>query len=106
MSTQNLNVSGADALLIDNSTSYFQHMGYARSSNFQFKLKQLDPQNVPKFGATTTFKIQKQDHLLGNVDLRLRLKLPDASTIGTVPHFFTNKVGYAMIDRIRFLVGS
>jgi hypothetical protein len=106
MSTQNLNVSGADALLIDNSTPYFQHMGYARSSNFQFKLKQLDPQNVPKFGATTTFKIQKQDHLLGNVDLRLRLKLPDASTIGAVQHFFTNKVGYAMIDRVRFLVGS
>jgi hypothetical protein len=108
MSTQNLNVSGQDMLLLDNSTSYFQNLGYTRTSNFQFKLKQLDPQNVPRFGATTTFKIQKQDHLLGNVDLQLRLKLPDANdgAYGEVPHFLTNKFGLAMIERVRFLVGS
>lgn len=109
MSTQNLNVSGQDMLLLDNSTSYFQNLGYTRTSNFQFKLKQLDPQNVPKFGATTTYKIQKQDHLLGNVDLQMRLKLPSQSAIsadGSVPHFLTNKFGLAMIERVRFLVGS
>ncbi|KAJ1637471.1 hypothetical protein T492DRAFT_859869, partial [Pavlovales sp. CCMP2436] len=78
----NLNVSGQDMLLLDNATSYFQNVGYTRTSNFQFKLKELDPQNVPKFGATTTFKVQKQDHLLGNLDLRMRVKLPDASAIG------------------------
>ena len=106
MSTQNLNVSGQDMLLLDNSTSYFQNLGYTRSSNFQFKLKQIDPQNVAKFGATTTFKIQKQDHLLGNVDLRMKLRLPDASLIGDVPQFMTNKFGLAMLERVRFLVGS
>ena len=106
MATQNLNVSGPDMLLIDNSSSYFQNLGYTRTSNFQFKLKELDPVNVAKFGATTTFKMHKQDHLIGNVDLKLKLKLPEADTIGPVPQFFTNKVGFAMIDRIRFLVGS
>ena len=106
MSTQNLNVSGQDMLLLDNSTSYFQNLGYTRTSNFQFKLKQLDPQNVPRFGATTTYKIQKQDHLLGNVDLQLRLKMPSQSAIGDVPQFLTNKFGLAMIERVRFLVGS
>lgn len=106
MSAANLNVSGADALLIDNGNSFFQHAGYTRTSNFQFKLKELDPVNVAKFGATTTFKVHKQDHLLGPVDLKMKLALPAASAVGGVPQFFTNKIGYAMIDRVRFLVGS
>ena len=106
MASQNLNVSGQDALLIDNGRSYFHNVGYTRTSNFQFKLKHLDPQNVAKFGATTIFKVHKQDHLLGPVDLRLRLKLPDQSLIGEVPQFLTNKFGLAMIERVRLLVGS
>lgn len=106
MASQNLNVSGQDALLIDNSRSYFHNVGYTRTSNFQFKLKHLDSQNVAKFGATTTFKVHKQDHLLGPVDLRLRLKLPDQSLVGEVPQFLTNKFGFAMLERVRFLVGS
>lgn len=106
MASQNLNVSGQDALLIDNGRSYFHNVGYTRTSNFQFKLKHLDPQNVAKFGATTTFKVHKQDHLLGPVDLRLRLKLPPQDQIGEVPQFLTNKFGLAMIERVRLLVGS
>lgn len=106
MASQNLNVSGQDALLIDNGRSYFHNVGYTRTSNFQFKLKHLDPQNVAKFGATTTFKVHKQDHLLGPVDLRLRLKLPPQDQIGDVPQFLTNKFGLAMIERVRLLVGS
>lgn len=106
MASQNLNVSGQDALLIDNSRSYFHNVGYTRTSNFQFKLKHLDPQNVAKFGATTTFKVHKQDHLLGPVDLLMRLKLPNQANIGPVPQFLTNKFGLAMIERVRLLVGS
>lgn len=105
MTTQNLNVSGQDMLLLDNSTSYFQNLGYTRTSNFQFVLKNLDPQNVPNWNATTTFKLQKQNHLIGNVDLQLTLQLPDASLLD-IPYFFTNKLAFAMIDRVRFLVGS
>ena len=106
MSTQNLNVSGQDMLLLDNSTSYFQNLGYTRTSNFQFKIKTLDPQNTPNWNATTTYKLQKQDHLLGNLDLRITIALPDQSAIGAVPFYLTNKFAYAMIDRVRFLVGS
>ena len=47
MPRANFNVGGQDTLLIDNNTSYFQNLGYTRSSNHQIEYRYIDPISTP-----------------------------------------------------------
>lgn len=128
-----LNQGPQDALLYDNSRSYFTNVGYVRTSNFQIEYKEVPPQSTPALGQTVTFVIPKSADLLGPVDLMVELEVPDAqyfthptSTTATTPFAncwedaefegaasafrsaywqYVDELGYAMIDKMTFAVG-
>jgi len=54
-----LNQGPQDALLYDNSRSYFTNVGYVRTSNFQVEYRDIDPQNAAMLGSTVNFVIPK-----------------------------------------------
>ena len=64
-----LNSGPQDALLYDNTRSYFTNVGYVRTSNFQMELRDIDPQNTASLGGTVNFVIPKAADLLGPCDL-------------------------------------
>ena len=78
-----INQGPQDALLYDNKRSYFQNVGYVRTSNFQVEYRNIDAQSDAKFDATATFVVQKAADLLGPVDLIVNLGEADkAATFG------------------------
>ena len=99
-----INQGPQDALLYDNSKSYFTNVGYTRTSNFQMELRDVDAQNNADFGSTVQFVIPKAADLLGPVDLTVDLHCDSAGTdcLGA----WVEAVGFAMIDKITFSVGS
>ena len=127
-----LNQGPQDALLYDNSRSYFTNVGYVRTSNFQVEYRDVDPQNNPSLGSTVSFVIPKAADLLGPVDLVCDLdwEFGDYGATFTTPNahaspsssnktFSTHagkgefiaaelveSVGFAMIDKITFAIGS
>lgn len=110
-----LNTAAVDTMLIDNSKSYFTNVGYVRSSNFQMELRDVDPVNAANLGSKVVFVIPKAADLLGTVDLMVNMSeiqnattasafwaaLPSDTYIGWV-----ESLGYAMIDRVVFMVGN
>jgi hypothetical protein len=107
-----LNSGPQDALLYDNTRSYFTNVGYVRTSNFQLELRDVDSQNTANLGSTVQFVIPKAADLLGPVDLMLELA-PSTnanSTSGTTTAnqfaAWVDAVGFAMIEKIVFSVGS
>ena len=65
-----LNQGPQDALLYDNSRSYFTNVGYVRTSNFQIEYQDNDAQGGKgDFGQTLSFVIHKAADLMGPVDL-------------------------------------
>lgn len=117
-----INQGPQDALLYDNSKSYFTNVGYTRTSNFQVEYRKVEPQNNPSWGSTVQFVIPKAADLLGPVDLEVDLPAPTASGFtGGGTSFGTNQeksqytkayaqwideVGFAMLEKITFSVGS
>ena len=113
-----LNQGPQDALLFDNTKSYFTNVGYQRTSNFQMQLRDVDSQNTANFGQKVEFIIPKAADLLGPVDLEIEFnkveKPPTAagSVAANLPagHAqmwgWVDNVGYAMIEKITFSVGS
>ena len=112
-----LNQGPQDALLFDNTKSYFTNVGYQRTSNFQMELRDVDPQNASNFGQTVSFIIPKAADLLGPIDLMINFnQVPIPLTTGTLPSSlapgqaqmwgWVDNVGYAMIEKITFSVGS
>jgi len=100
-----LNQGPQDALLYDNSRSYFTNVGYVRTSNFQMELRDIDPQNTAALGTTVQFVIPKAGDLLGPCDLMLTLAKATAGT-SNANCSWIESVGYGMIERITFSVGS
>lgn len=101
-----INQGPQDALLYDNSRSYFTNVGYVRTSNFQVEYRDVDPQNSANLGSTVQFVIPKAADLLGCVDLLVDFAQP-TNTAGTNAYAaWVESVGYAMIERITFSVGS
>ena len=47
-----INQGPQDALLYDNSKSYFTNVGYVRTSNFQVEYRKVQSQNSPAFNST------------------------------------------------------
>lgn len=113
-----INQGPQDALLYDNTRSYFTNVGYVRTSNFQVEYRHVDPQNTPQFGSTVQYVIPKAADLLGPVDLRITIPKPESATKAGLPgtlvgtagsRAFTQwveELGFAMIDKITFSVGS
>lgn len=123
-----INQGPQDALLYDNSRSYFTNVGYVRTSNFQVEYRKVDAQNTAQFGSTVQFVIPKAADLLGPVDLRVEippctsdwnptLSTKAANDTGTdaskrtVPNQtayaqWVDELGFAMIEKITFSIGS
>lgn len=111
-----INQGPQDALLYDNTRSFFTNVGYVRTSNFQLELRDIDPQNSAAFGSTVQFVIPKAGDLLGPCDLCVEFTTPDSSslpslagTLGDGKSAFVGwveSVGFALIDKIVFSVGS
>ena len=68
-----LNSGPQDALLYDNTRSYFTNVGYVRTSNFQMELRDIDPQNTASLGGTVNFAAWKSN-FENNLALGERLK--------------------------------
>lgn len=101
-----INQGPQDALLFDNTKSYFTNVGYTRTSNFQMELRDVDPQNTANLGATVNFVIPKAADLLGPTDLMIEFAEP-TNTPGSDKYWgWVESIGYAMIDKITFSVGS
>ena len=104
-----INQGPQDALLFDNTRSYFTNVGYTRTSNFQMELRDIDPQNSANLGGTVNFVIPKAADLLGPVDLMVEFAkvatAPGASGAGKY-WGWVESIGLAMIDKITFSVGS
>ena len=79
-----INQGPQDALLYDNTRSYFTNVGYVRTSNFQTELRDVDPQNTASFGSTVQFVIPKAADLMGAVDLMVDFKTLAANGFGGV----------------------
>ena len=101
-----INQGPQDALLYDNSRSYFTNVGYVRTSNFQLELRDVDSQNTPNLGTTVQFVIPKAADLLGPCDLVVELKPPKDPVESKCYAAWVESVGFAMIERITFSVGS
>ena len=103
-----INQGPQDALLFDNTRSYFTNVGYTRTSNFQMELRDVDPQNTANLGATVNFVIPKAADLLGPVDLMIQFAKADSSaTPGSGNYWgWVESVGLAMLEKITFSVGS
>jgi len=101
-----INQGPQDALLYDNSRSYFTNVGYARTSNFQLELRDVDPQNSANLGSTVQFVIPKAADLLGPCDLMLQFATMTSSAVANTYAAWVESVGFAMIERITFSVGS
>ncbi len=104
-----INQGPQDALLFDNTRSYFTNVGYVRTSNFQMELRDVDPQNAAHLGSTVNFVIPKAADLLGPCDLIVEFNKakmgsgqqpPDGSYWGWV-----DSLGHAMLEKITFSVG-
>ena len=107
-----INQGPQDALLYDNTRSYFTNVGYVRTSNFQQELRDVDPQNSATLGSTVQFVIPKAADLLGPVDLMLEFTKNTNdlnSALAASDSLFAAWVeclGFAIIDKIVFSVGS
>lgn len=104
-----INQGPQDALLFDNTRSYFTNVGYVRTSNFQMELRDIDPQNTANLGATVNFVVPKAADLLGPVDLMIEFEKAAAApgSSGAGKYWgWVESVGLAMIDKITFSVGS
>ena len=113
-----INQGPQDALLYDNSRSYFTNVGYVRTSNFQVEYKDVDPQNNPQLGGTVRFVIPKAADLLGPVDLKVTLDPPsewsglDGADVANVVAGdrawaqWVDEVGFAMIETVTFQIGN
>jgi hypothetical protein len=122
-----INQGPQDALLYDNSKSFFNPLTYQRTSNFQMELKDVtsNTSTQPTFGGTQRFVIPKAADLLGPVDLLVEFDhqillgemqtgfeyAEPASETGDIGKCYRHVVswieslGFAMIDTIEFKVG-
>ena len=110
-----INQGPQDALLYDNTRSYFTNVGYVRTSNFQMELRDVDPQNTATLGSTVQFIIPKAADLLGPVDLMVDIQDTPETSQALVTALgngefagvgWVESLGFAMIDKIVFSVGS
>lgn len=115
-----INQGPQDALLYDNSRSYFTNVGYVRTSNFQVEYKEVESVNTATWGGQHSYVIPKAADLLGPTDLMVTIPAPEidgatetdevSGTENTNSHVlfsqFVDELGFAMLEKITFQVGS
>ena len=101
-----INQGPQDALLFDNTKSYFTNVGYTRTSNFQMELRDISSQNNAALGQTVQWVIPKAADLLGPVDLVCEFAAGTAPGTTGAYSSFVEAVGHAMIEKITLSVGS
>ena len=111
-----INQGPQDALLYDNTRSYFTNVGYVRTSNFQVEYRDVDAQNTAALGSLVQYVIPKAADLLGPVDLRVKLNVPQTGAItGFYPSSgafertyaqWVDELGFAMIEKATLSIGS
>jgi hypothetical protein len=109
-----INQGPQDALLYDNTRSYFTNVGYVRTSNFQVEYRDVDSQNTAAFGTTVQYVIPKAADLLGPCDLVVDLKAANAASQfgagrdgGDVSWAqWVDELGFAMIEKATLSIGS
>ena len=105
-----LNTGAQDALLYDNTRSYFTNVGYVRTSNFQMELRDIESIIAPNLGGKAEFVVPKAADLLGPCDLLVEFNAPTTASVssnsdpGAVTGWVDN-LGYAMIEKLQFMVG-
>ena len=102
-----INQGPQDALLFDNTRSYFTNVGYVRTSNFQMELRDVDPSGASaNLGGTVNFIIPKAADLLGPVDLCVKFAdVKQGPSTANAYWGWVESIGYAMIEKITFSVG-
>jgi len=108
-----INQGPQDALLYDNTRSYFTNVGYVRTSNFQMELRDVPAVNNAALGSRVDFIIPKSADLLGPIDLIVDFAQADTpagtadagDAIGNYAAW-VETLGYAMIDEMSFQIGS
>ena len=110
-----INQGPQDALLYDNSKSYFKQVGYSRTSNFQIEYRDVDPANTASLGSTVQFVMPKCADLMGSADLMIDFETLSKTVVDGLAHGVSGEVayygwveslGFAMIDNITVSVGS
>ena len=106
-----INQGPQDALLYDNTRSYFTNVGYVRTSNFQMELRDVQPVSQAQFGSRVDYVIPKSADLLGPIDLIVDLNAAEtpSGTAGTnIGNYsaWVESLGYAMIEEMSFMIGS
>jgi hypothetical protein len=98
----------AAGLLFDSGNSVFTNQGYTRHAPFELEVRDIDPVTNANLGNTVNWIIPKAADLIGPVDLMIDFN--NASDGGSMPANsawgWVDSVGYAMIEKITFLVGS
>ena len=103
-----INQGPQDALLYDNTRSYFTNVGYVRTSNFQMELRDVPAVNNAALGSRVDFIIPKSADLLGPIDLMVDLNAastPSGTHTGNYSAW-VESLGYAMIEEMSFQIGS
>lgn len=98
------NTGPQDAMLLDSGRSYFSNVGYVRTSNYAQEFKDIQPTNTAGFGTTVYWTIDRSADLLGSLDLMCDFDLKAATS--TTGNWCVDGLGYAMIDKITFTVGT
>ena len=101
-----INQGPQDALLYDNTRSYFTNVGYVRTSNFQVELRDVEPVNNAELGSQVQFVIPKAADLLGPLDLIVEFNAPTALNVASGYAAWVENIGYAMLEKVIFSVGS
>ncbi len=102
-----INQGPQDALLYDNTRSYFTNVGYVRTSNFQVELRDIEAQNNANLGSTAQYVIPKAADLLGPLDLIAEFNPADTESLPNDCHAaWVETIGYAMLEKITFSIGS
>ena len=101
-----INQGPQDALLYDNTRSYFTNVGYVRTSNFQVELRDVEPVNNAELGSQVQFVIPKAADLLGPLDLIVEFNAPSSLNVASGYAAWVENIGYAMLEKVIFSVGS
>lgn len=95
-----------DALLLDGSRSVLTYGGYVRVADHAIEYKDVDSHITPNLGNTLEFIIPKAADLLGCCDLMLEFAQPTHTPGANTYAAWVESIGFAMIDKIEFTVGS
>ena len=106
-----LMATGPTEPLLYGPDSIFTHAGYSRVAPYELEVRDLQAHSGgANLGATAQFIIPKAADLLGPVDLMIEFNKVTSTSAGSLAANeawgWVDSLGYAMIEKLTFLVGS